>query len=116
MDAPASAASRAAPPRRPGEGEPALRAAPESAVPDVVLGLAVGAITLAPLTWGASLLLAPVAWAWAVVEIRRRRRRGERTGERLDSARTAGGFVTMCLAAPAAVLAVGVYVFLMGSF
>jgi len=92
---------------RPREASPPLRAAKESLVPDVILGLAVAALALVPATYGLSLLLAPPAWIWAEVEIRRRRRRGEWAGERLYSARTCGGVLTCAVGGPVLVMIVG---------
>lgn len=88
-----------------------LRPAPQSAVPDLVLALAVGAITLAPATFGLSGILAPVAWIASEVQIRRRRARGERIGERLDSARACGALVTCLVGGPLAIGAVIYVVF-----
>ena len=91
--------------------EPRLRPASASIAPDFALALAVAAITLLPLTRGASLLLAPAAWIAAAVQIRRRRRRGERIGERLDSALGAGRLVTVVVGAlfAAALLVAGTF-------
>jgi hypothetical protein len=69
-------------------------------VPDLILGLAVAAITFVPATFGVSVLLAPVAWGWGAWESRRRRRRGLPVGVRIDSACVAAGFVTLLAGAP----------------
>ena len=97
----------------PAGASPPLRPARESVVPDLVLGLAVAAVALIPATFGASLLLAPPAWIWAELEIRRRRRRGEWSGERLDSARTCGGILTVAVGGPLLVAFLG-YLLLKG--
>lgn len=105
MEAPAAPERRrpAAPVSSRDRAAASLRPAPQSVVPDLVLALAVGAITLAPATYGLSAVLAPAAWIASEVQIRRRRARGERIGERLYSARACGALVTCVVGGPIAV-------------
>ena len=93
------------------------RAAPRSVVPDLILGIAVAAVTLVPLTTGLSLALAPVAWIGAIVESRRRRRSGVLVGERIENARAVGAFLSFLVCGPVAIaLLVGLVLLLTRRF